>query len=441
MIFNIFLTLFLVLLNGFFVAAEFSIVKIRSSKLELRVRAGSFLAKVAKGITEHLDAYLSATQLGITLASLGLGWIGETVVAEIIKEMLVFFQIPFQESQLHTISLPVAFVTITILHIIFGELAPKSIAIQKAEQTTLAISLPLRFFYILFSPFIWVLNSLANLILRLFGFQAVEKEEEMHSSDEIRIILEESSKSGAIGTSEHELLENVFEFQDTPIKQIMVPRRKIQGVEIGLSSEDIVKKFISEGYSRMPVYEKTIDNIIGIIHAKDLLNMLSNENIIVIEDIIRPPFNVQEDEKIKVLLNRMQRDKILMAIVIDEFGGTAGLVTMEDIIEEIVGEIQDEYDEESPIVESINEYNFIIRADAAISDVNDFLPIPLPESDDYETIAGLIIDETGSIPELNEIIDLENYESKILKRSKRSIETIKLSLKSQEQEKTEAQKK
>ena len=169
--------------------------------------------------------------------------------------------------------------------------------------------------------------------------------------------------------------------------------------------------------------------------------MLSNENIIVIEDIIRPPFYVQEDEKIKVLLNRMQRDKILMAIVIDEFGGTAGLVTMEDIIEEIVGEIQDEYDEESPIVESINEYNFIIRADAAISDVNDFLPIPLPESDDYETIAGLIIDETGSIPELYEIIDLENYESKNLKRSKRSIETIKLSLKSHEKDKTEAQKK
>jgi CBS domain containing-hemolysin-like protein len=224
--------------------------------------------------------------------------------------------------------LPVAFITITMLHIVFGELAPKSIAIQRAEQTTLAISIPLRFFYIIFSPFIWILNSTANLILRLIGFQAVGKDEELHSSDEIRLILEESTKSGAIGISEHELLENVFEFQDTPIKQIMVPRRKIQGVEIGLNLNDVVTKFISEGYSRMPVYETTIDNIIGIIYAKDLLNMLSNENLIIIEDIIRPPFFVQEDEKIKTLLHRMQKDKILMAIVIDEFGGTSGLVTM-----------------------------------------------------------------------------------------------------------------
>ncbi len=215
-----------------------------------------------------------------------------------------------------------------MLHIVFGELAPKSIAIQRAEQTTLAISIPLRFFYIIFSPFIWILNSTANLILRLIGFQAVGKDEELHSSDEIRLILEESTKSGAIGISEHELLENVFEFQDTPIKQIMVPRRKIQGVEIGLNLNDVVTKFISEGYSRMPVYETTIDNIIGIIYAKDLLNMLSNENLIIIEDIIRPPFFVQEDEKIKTLLHRMQKDKILMAIVIDEFGGTSGLVTM-----------------------------------------------------------------------------------------------------------------
>ncbi len=440
MIFNILLTLFLVFLNGFFVAAEFSIVKIRSSKLELRIRSGSFLAKLAKGITEHLDAYLSATQLGITLASLGLGWIGESVVSEIIKEIFILFQIPFGEAQLHSIALPVAFITITMLHIVFGELAPKSIAIQRAEQTTLAISIPLRFFYIIFSPFIWILNSTANLILRLIGFQAVGKDEELHSSDEIRLILEESTKSGAIGISEHELLENVFEFQDTPIKQIMVPRRKIQGVEIGLNLNDVVTKFISEGYSRMPVYEKTIDNIIGIIYAKDLLNMLSNENLIIIEDIIRPPFFVQEDEKIKTLLHRMQKDKILMAIVIDEFGGTAGLVTMEDIIEEIVGEIQDEYDEETPIVEKINEETFIVKAEATIADANDYLPFLLPESDDYETIGGLIIDEIGNIPELNEIIRLDNYECKILKRSKRSIESIKLTVRKTDDETDEVQK-
>ena len=362
------------------------------------------------------------------------------MVSEIIKEIFILFQIPFGEAQLHSIALPVAFITITMLHIVFGELAPKSIAIQRAEQTTLAVSIPLRFFYIIFSPFIWILNSTANLILRLIGFQAVGKDEELHSSDEIRLILEESTKSGAIGISEHELLENVFEFQDTPIKQIMVPRRKIQGVEIGLSLNDVVTKFISEGYSRMPVYKKTIDNIIGIIYAKDLLNMLSNQNLIIIEDIIRPPFFVQEDEKIKTLLHRMQKDKILMAVVIDEFGGTAGLVTMEDIIEEIVGEIQDEYDEETPIVEKINEDTFIVKAEATIADANDYLPFPLPESDDYETIGGLIIDEIGNIPELNEIIKLENYECKILKRSKRSIESIKLNVRKTDDATDEVQK-
>jgi CBS domain containing-hemolysin-like protein len=429
MIFNIFITVFLVFLNAFFVAAEFALVKVRISQIELRIRIGSKLAKIAKSLVTHLDSYLSATQLGITLTSLGLGWIGESVVTEIIIDIMKILNIEMSPQAAHSWALPLSFLTITFLHIVFGELAPKSLAIQRAEQVTLAISLPLRLFYYIFKPFIWVLNGFANFIIRLAGFQNISEAEQVHSPDELRYLLEESSRSGVIDAVEHKLIENVFEFTETPVKQIMVPRGKIVALDISMDSSEILTSFMDDGYSRMPIYSDTIDNIIGVIYAKDLINLMYHKNLIIIQDIIRPIYFVNEEEKISKTLRDMQRNKTHVAVALDEFGGTAGLVTLEDIIEEIVGEIQDEYDDEKPQIENLNEKEFIVQAATTISDANEFLPISLEESDDYESVGGLIINTIGRIPNQNEVIDLGKYTCSILKTNKRFIEEVKLVVK------------
>ncbi len=427
MIFNIVLTLFLVFLNGFFVAAEFAIVKVRLSQIEMNARSGNFFAGLARQILEHLDAYLSATQLGITLASLGLGWIGEDVVAAIIIETVQLFGLHIQPETSHAIAIPAAFAFITFMHIVFGELVPKSLAIQQAEQVTLAVALPMRGFYILFKPFIWILNGFANFMLRQIRL-APAGEHELHSADEIRYLLEESSKSGMIETAEHELLENVFEFRDTTANQIMVPRNRVVALESSLIGKQILDKVIEEGYSRMPVYQGTIDNILGVVYAKDLITMMNYPDIIILHDILRPAFFVHETEKIHRLLRNMQKQKVHLAVVIDEFGGTAGILTLEDIIEELVGEIQDEYDEEKPLIEEKTKNEWVIEASAPISEVNEFLPFPLPESQEYETVGGLINSTAGKIPEVNNTIRLGNYECLILKSTRRRVETLKLSL-------------
>ncbi len=426
MIGNILLTLFFVGLNAFFVAAEFAIVKVRSSQIELRIRSGSRLAKITKSLITHLDEYLSATQLGITFSSLGLGWIGESVVATIIADIIHFLGMELSPSLIHSISLPIAFATITFLHIVFGELAPKSLALQRSEQVSIIISLPLKIFYIVFKPIIWNLNAIANLFIRFIGLERINQEQELHSAEELQYLLDESQKSGIIEQTEHQILQNVFGFSEITVKQVMVPHNKIVAVGINMEPQEIILKFIEDGYSRMPVYSESIDNIIGVIYAKDLISMAYHRNLIVIQDILRPTYFVNEEDKIGYILRILQKEKIHLAVVLDEFGGTAGIITLEDILEELVGEIQDEYDEEKPIVEQIDDKNYFVQASASITDVNEFLPIPLPESDDYETIGGLIMHTIGRIPESNEIILLDDYNCEIYKRSERFIELVKL---------------
>jgi len=434
MIWKIFIASFLVFLNALFVAAEFAIVKVRESQIELRVRKGSRLAKLVQKIIRNLDTYLSATQLGITLASLGLGWIGEPVFAVIIMKVIQFIGFTISPETLHSISLPIAFVTITILHIVFGELAPKSLAIQRSEQIAMLTSGPLLVFYYMFSPFIWLLNAFANFILRVVGFPPIKDIDQLHNSDEIRYILDESRKSGLIEVSEHELINKIFEFSDKDVKQIMVPRGSIVAAESGMSFHEIVRIFISEGYSRLPFYDKGIDNIIGIIYSKDLLPVLIGLKSGVPQDFMRKPYFVQEDELLKTVLNKLLSNKIHIAIVLDDFGGVAGLVTLEDILEEIVGEIQDEYDEEKPLINKINDNTYIISGSTVLNELNEYLKIDLPESDDYETIAGLITSKVGRIPHQGEVIEIDNFVIKILKRSERMIESVKLTQKEAEKE-------
>jgi len=427
MITDLLITLLLVFLNGFFVAAEFAIVKVRASQVEIKANQGNPLGAYAKNITSHLDRYLSATQLGITLASLGLGWIGESVVSKIVIDFFHLINQPLNPLDAHAISFPIAFITITVLHIVFGELAPKSVAIIYPLQTTLSVSLPLHIFYTICRPFIWFLNGFANLIVRAIGIDPA-KTADIHTEEELRMILTESEEGGAIKQSEHELIQNVFEFDDRVVRQILIPRNKIAAIDAESTREELISKVIDEGYSRMPVYQETLDNVIGVIYTKDLIKVLYEKNYKGVDELLRPAFFVPMNKRINDLLREFQTQHIQMAIVTNEFGGTSGIVTMEDIIEELVGEIQDEYDDEKPPVDKKSETEFVVNATANINDVNDLLPIALPESPNYDTISGLLNYIYGRIPAVNEKRNFAGYEFTIVKRFKHSVDSVKMTV-------------
>ncbi len=426
MVSDILLTLFLVALNGLFVAAEFAIVKVRASQVETKYLSGNRFAKNALHIINNLDAYLSATQLGITLASLGLGWVGEPIVAKMIGNLLEVLQISISDKLLHQISLVTAFSLITVLHIVFGELAPKSLAIRYPERTTMLLTMPLQGFYLVFRPFIWVLNGFANFVLKMIGVPMAQ-ERDTHTEEEIRLLLQESKMSGNINTTEHELLENVFKFDDRQTEQIMTPRTRVVGIKSDATLQQALEIIMREDYSRLPVYEESLDNIIGILHAKDVIKHLNTPEASV-TSLMRKPYQVSERKSINTLLREMQKERIQMAVVLDDYGGTAGIVTMEDILEEIVGDIQDEYDNEMPIVQQKSETEFIVNALANIDEVNKFLPEPIPESEDYDTVAGFINEVFGNIPDENEEVQGQSYTFKILHKENNAIDTVLLKL-------------
>lgn len=423
MITDLFLTFLLVILNGFFVAAEFALVKVRSSQIDLKAQKGSNRAKIAQKILQRLDTYLSASQLGITLASLGLGAFGEHVMSEIVAKIFSNLSITVNP---HLVTVPVAFTLITFLHITLGEQVPKMFGIKYSLETILFISWPLRIFYFIFGPFIWLLNKSSNLFLRLMGIKKIG-EEDVHTEEELRLILTESEEGGAIKPSENELIQNVFDFDDRIVKQIMVPQNRVTAIDVeALDKNGIVQKISEEGFSRYPIFLGDIDNIIGVVYAKDLFKELISQKFQTIKDIMRPAHFVPESMKINDLLRDFQKLHMQIAIVTNEFGATAGIVTMEDIIEELVGEIQDEHDEEKPTVEKKSETEYVVNAHSSIGDVNESLPMSLPESSRYGTISGLINFLWGRIPGVNEKKQYGGYEITILQRKKQTVESVKL---------------
>jgi CBS domain containing-hemolysin-like protein len=424
---DIFWTIFLVLANGFFVAAEFAIVKVRASQIELQAKSGSKVAKIAKSITDHLDGYLAATQLGITLASLALGWVGEAVMTQIVHQIFGLFNVELTGKLATNLGHVLAFSIITFLHIVFGELAPKSIAIQKPVATTMKIALPLQFFYYIFRPIIWLLNGFANFLLRLIGIQ-VSAHEASHSSEELQYLLEKGKESGALNNAEHELIKNVFDFNERIVKNIMVPRTKIVAVDKDDTAEEFINTVTEEGYSRIPIYDDNIDQIIGVVHTKDILPLIVKGKPVILKNIMRKPYFIPETKKINDLMTEFQQKRIQIAFVLDEFGGTAGMVTLEDIVEELVGEIQDEYDEETPVVEQISESEFMVDAGASVHDANGYLPLELPESSDYDTVAGLVSHLFEKIPDVGDSTKELGYRFTIIKKTQQNIEFVKLDL-------------
>ncbi len=425
MVSDLLITFLLVLLNGFFVAAEFALVKVRSSQIDLLAQKGSNRARIAKHLVEKLDAYLSATQLGITLASLALGAIGEEVISLIVTNFFNKTGWIASSITIHSISLPIALTLLTFFHVTLGEQVPKMFGIKYPLEMTMFIAWPMRIFYFIFAPFIWLLNASSNLLLRIVGIKKVG-EEDVHSEEELRLILTESEEGGAIKPSENELIQNVFDFDDRFVKQIMVPQNRVIALDVELGRDQLTKKVIDEGYSRLPVYLGDIDNVIGIIHSKDLLKAVIDNKFKSIKDIMRPAHFIPENMKVNDLLRDFQKLHMQIAIVTNEFGATAGIVTMEDIIEELVGEIQDEHDEEKPMVEKKSETEFIVNAHNNISDVNDSLPLALPENPKYETVSGLINFIWGRIPGVNEKRQYGGYEITILQRKKQTVELVKL---------------
>jgi CBS domain containing-hemolysin-like protein len=418
---NLTLTFFFVLLNAFFVAAEFAIVKVRASQIDLRLREGDVLARIAKHILDHLDSYLSACQLGITIASLALGALAERIA----DEMASGLGIDLGQGLLRTIGIGIAFTLITTLHIVIGEQAPKTFAIRRSDAVTFAVALPLRGFYILFRPFVIALNWLSVSFLKLLGIEPAP-EHEVHSPDELRYLIAQSSEQGGgLEISERELIENVFEFTETTAAQVMVPRAKIVALDINQSIDRMLDLVMEEGYSRLPVYRETINDIVGIVYAKDLITLMHHKDLIIIQDILHPAYFVQEDVMLKQLLRDMQVRKVHMAVVLDEFGGTAGLLTMENIIEEIVGNIQDEYDDEAPLVAAKSTDTWELDASIHIDEANEILPQPLPYDGDYETVGGLINSVAGRIPAPGDGVLLDNYAVTILTASARRVERVK----------------
>jgi CBS domain containing-hemolysin-like protein len=422
---DILFILLLVFANGFFVAAEFAIVKVRGSQIAHKVKAGHRHALLARNILDHLDEYLSATQLGITLTSLALGWAGEPILAVMIEPALSM--LGFQDPRLvQAISFSVSFGILTFLHIVIGELAPKSLAIRYPESTTFVVSIPLQLFYRIFRPLIWTLNTTANFFLRSLGIPPASTRELLHSPEEIELIVREGAESGAIDETEKELITSIFDFSETLAKEIMVPRTDMVAIRSDVPRDDLIRVVTEEGYSRMPVYRENVDDIIGVIHSKDLLSLVEHRGLFVLEDIIRPSHFVPGTMSISTLLRELQQRKMTMAIVVDEFGGTLGLVTMEDILEEIVGEIHDEHDEVEKNFEQVAQDSTLVDARVQIKDFNERFGAELPHDGEYDTIGGFIFKASGRIPENQEVIQYGDLQFTVTKKGQRRIRQVKV---------------
>ncbi|MFO1442727.1 HlyC/CorC family transporter [Bacillus sp. Bva_UNVM-123] len=425
-IFNLVIIAILIALTAFFVASEFAIVKIRSSRIDQLIEEGNKHAIPVKKVISNLDEYLSACQLGITVTALGIGWLGEPTFAHILH--LLFNQLTIPESVTKILSVGFAFFIMTFLHVVVGELAPKTLAIQKAEIVAILTARPLILFYKLMYPFIWVLNGSARLITGLFGLKPASEHELAHSEEELRIILSESYESGEINQSEFKYVNKIFDFDDRIAKEIMVPRTEI----VSFSKDDTLERFIEtvyeEKYTRYPIIDGDKDHIIGLVNIKEVMtDLIKNRQVTAntLHSYTRPIIRVIDTIPIHDLLLKMQKERIHMAILMDEYGGTSGLVTVEDIIEEIVGEIRDEFDmDEIAEVRKVKDDHYLIDAKVLVSEVNELLDLEI-DDEDVDTIGGWILTENYEAKQ-GDIIHLDSYSFKIVDMEDHHIKYIEV---------------
>ena len=409
----------LVLLNGFFVAAEFAIVKVRSSQLEALEAEGHRKAPRARKAVSQLDAYLSATQLGITLTSLGLGWVGEPYLAQMLQPF--FFRMGVEsETVIRTASFAIAFSMITFLHIVLGELAPKSLAIRKALGTTLWVAAPLGWFYAIFRPAIWFLNGTANWLLKhVFRLEPVSEQELAHSEEELRVILAESAEAREVSPLGKELLINALDLRERVVRDIATPRGEVVFLDTEDSFEENLKRAVDSRHTRFPLCRGHLDDTIGLVHIKDMLKLVRDPKPD-LQSIKRDLHNVPEMMPLEKLLGFFLGKHVHLALVIDEFGGTAGIVTLDNVLEEIVGDIQDEFDTEKPELRRVAQDEFSVDGSLGIYELNDMLGLEL-ESDDVSTVGGYVTQLLGHLPHAGEKARVKDFEVTVTKADGRRV--------------------
>ena len=431
---SIVLVVFLVLANGFFVASEFALVAVRKSRIETLAAEGNKTATRLLDLLNNLNAYISATQLGITLASLGLGWVGEPAVAGLLEPVLIrlgeLTGATFLASGavLHTISFIIAFSFITFLHIVFGELAPKTAALELSEKVAMWCALPMQIFYKIFYYPIRLLDWTGTRTVRLFGLHPSGEHGSVYTEDEIRQLINVSEKSGHLNKEERRLINRVFEFSDTTVREAMVPRPEVFAIPANLSLEGIAQAFREHGYSRIPVYGDSLDDIRGVLHGKDIMQyLLVKSRLFRLERVLKKPYYVVDTARLEDVLRQMQREKFHFGFVVDEHGGVEGIITLEDLLEEIVGDISDEHDEE--VNEQIckeKDGSYTLDGGLAVRDLNRRLKLNIPINESYTTIAGFLMSESGQILNEGETVPFNGHIFKIEKVDRRRILKVRM---------------
>ncbi len=428
---NLIMIVILIALTAFFVATEFAIVKLRGSRVDQMVAEGRKNALAVQKVTRNLDGYLSACQLGITITALGLGWLGEPTVEKLLYPL--FQQLGLSEEAGHIVSFGIAFASITFLHVVVGELAPKSVAIQKAESVSILTAPLIIFFYRVMYPIIWLLNGSANALVRMFGMRSASEHEEAHSEEEIRIILNESYESGKINKTELGYVNNIFAFDEMLAREIMVPRTDMICLYTDHSLTDNLAIIKKEQYTRFPVAQGNKDHIVGFINTKRFFLNYDNQPDFDFQTLIQPVLTVSEVMPVKTLLTKMQQERAHIALLLDEYGGTSGLVTIEDIIEEIVGDIRDEFDlEEKKEIEMIADNRFMVSGNALIDEINELLGTELV-NDDVDSIGGWLYSKQ---PELEKGVAWEHgpLTFVIRERDRHRIRKIELTVKNEQRQ-------
>jgi CBS domain containing-hemolysin-like protein len=403
-LFKIAMVVVLIGINAYFVATEFALVAVRRTRIEQRLRGGDKRARYVSEALDHPDDFISAAQLGITVASIAIGYIAEDTIHALIVPYLqvIHFSIPFLNASItgHVISTIITLMLVTYLHVVLGEQVPKMIAIQKAEPVALWTTRPTQIVGMIFRPFIKVMSGSAGGIMRMMGMEPTGVHSVAHSPEEIRMLIEQSQQEGEIEAEQEQMIHGVFEFPETLAREIMTPRPDIVALDVDTAMENVVNLLIEEGHSRIPVYEDNLDNIVGVLLVKDLLPYMAGTKgeAFVLRDLLREPYFVPDTKRISELLGELRTRNVHLAIVLDEFGGTEGLVTMEDLLEEIVGEIYDEYDVAEPDFTTTPEGHVIIDGGASIDEVNERFGMSL-SSDDFDTIGGFIFGTLGRVPQ------------------------------------------
>lgn len=421
--FDILLIFFLILLNGFFAGSEIAIVSTRKSRIKELIEKGIQKAKKVERLQSAPETFIATTQIGMTIVgSLASALAGVTAV-EFLKPLIA--TIPFLAGSSETISLAIVVLILSFFMLVFGELVPKSIGLRYSDRVALLIASPILVLSRLFHVLVRGLTVTSNFILKPFHDKTSFSEPRM-SEEEFKLILEEGTKTGVFDKTEHELISSIFEFTDTIAKEVMVPRPDVVAIEVDTKREDLIHIVTEQGYSRLPVYRQTLDNIVGVIYTKDLLTLLEHRDLIILHDVIRPVLFVPSTKKISHLLRELQSKKLHIAIVIDEFGTVDGIITMEDILEEIVGEIHDEYDEEVKEAEPSADGSIVVDARITIDDFNKRFEMTIPEDAEYESISGFLLKISGKIPEVNDEIKYGSLTFIVTKKSQRRIWQIKV---------------